>query len=103
MGHARAIISIPDSNQQNRIHNLIISKNLSVRQTEQLVADLEKKQIKSSKKQVAPKLKKLEHNLTNSFSTKVEIKPLKNGKGKLVINFKSDEDLERIVNLLRNQ
>ncbi len=104
MGHARAIINIDDSETQLMIFEQILKYNFSVRKTEEVVRELNEggKQEKPKKKKTkAPKeYKALETHLSNHFNTKVDFKINDNGKGKIVIDFKSTEDLERIIEII---
>ncbi len=104
MGHARAIISIDDAETQLMIYKQIIKYGFSVRKVEEIVRELDGKNIASPK----PKTKKLtpkeylglEKHLTNFFKTNVEFKRNNKGKGKIVINFKNDDELEKIISVL---
>lgn len=104
MGHARAIINIEDSETQLMVFEQILKYNFSVRKTEEVVRELSEgvKNEKTTKKRVkAPKeYKALESHLSNYFNTKVDFKINDNGKGKIVIDFKSTEDLERIIEII---
>ena len=107
MGHGRAIINIENTEQQIDIYNKIIAQNLSVRDTESLVQELKnpkEKTIVSSKKVDIPDFVKesVEH-FRHFFNTDVTIKMSKNGKGKLEIPFKSEEDFKRIQKLLKSE
>ena len=104
MGHARAIINIEDSETQLMVFEQILKYNFSVRKTEEVVRELNEggKQEKAKKKKTkAPKeYKALETHLSNHFNTKVDFKINDNGKGKIIIDFKSAEDLERIIEII---
>lgn len=108
MGHARALINIEDEEDQKQIFNDIIEKDYSVRQTEQAVRslgeeeDLSKKSTSSSAKKkdekYSPIFKEISKRLRRTLSTKVHIKPKKNG-GEIRIEFYSDDELERLLDL----
>jgi len=106
MGHARAIINIPDPETQLDIFRSIIKNDLSVRKVEDIVRKLENnstKTKKTKKEEVSPKeYMELQKQLVDFFQTEVELKRSNNGKGKIVIPFKSDEDLERILFIFDN-
>ncbi len=106
MGHARAIINIPDPETQLDIFRSIIKNDLSVRKIEDIVRKLENnstKTKKTKKEEVSPKeYMELQKQLVDFFQTEVELKRSNNGKGKIVIPFKSDEDLERILFIFDN-
>ncbi|RLD49701.1 MAG: chromosome partitioning protein ParB [Bacteroidetes bacterium] len=104
MGHARAIISIDDAETQLMIYKQIIKYGFSVRKVEEIVRELDGKNTASSKqknKKLTPKeYLGLEKHLTNFFKTNVEFKRNNKGKGKIVINFKTDDELEKIISVL---
>ena len=104
MGHAKAISSSNDTDLQLDICLRIIENDLSVRQTELLVKNLLEKE---NKIKTPPKdnnnltdYDKLREHLSNYFDTKVEFSRTNSGKGKIVIPFKSDEELEKIIGIL---
>jgi ParB family chromosome partitioning protein len=103
MGHARAIIGLEQVDQQLYAYREAIEKGLSVRQIEQLVknmADGDKSSTPSTASAAAklpPAYKRIEDNMASHFSTKVKLDRKKNGKGTIVLEFYSDEDLERIM------
>ena len=93
MGHGRALININSNQVQLDIYKKIISKNLSVRNTELLVRDLKSGSVKSIKK-IKTKFK------SSLLSTDVNVTKEKNGKGNFVINFKNEVEFNRINKLL---
>lgn len=101
MGHARAIIGLEQVDQQLYAFREIIHKGLSVRQVEALVKNMITEKIPVSKVPAAVKLppayKRIEDNMASHLSTKVKIDRKKNGKGKIMIEFYNDSDLERIM------
>lgn len=102
MGHARAIIGLEAVDQQLYAFREVREKGLSVRQTEALVKALSEERPtkpKENQKEIklAPAYKKIEDSMASHFSTRVKLDRKKNGKGSLVIEFYSDEDLERIM------
>jgi len=101
MGHARAIIGLDQVDQQLYAFREIIQKGLSVRQVEALVKDMIMEKTPVSKVPAAVKLppayKRIEDNMASHLSTKVKIDRKKNGKGKIMIEFYNDSDLERIM------
>ncbi|HSH20506.1 MAG TPA: ParB/RepB/Spo0J family partition protein [Draconibacterium sp.] len=107
MGHARAIINIEDSEAQTLIYNQIIKMGLSVRRVEEIVRNLNTPETKGtgdSEKQKFPKeYQNLKKQLDKIFNSKVDFSMNNNGRGKIVISFKSPADLERIVKIIENQ
>ncbi|PTX43637.1 ParB family chromosome partitioning protein [Christiangramia gaetbulicola] len=106
MGHGRALINIDDPQKQLDIYEKIIQKSLSVRETEQLVRELNSdgKPSTATKKVSVPKTyKKGIKEFTEYLGTKVDVKVTKKGSGKLTIPFSSEEDFERIKKLIRGE
>jgi ParB family chromosome partitioning protein len=102
MGHARALINLSDNEKVEAILNETISKNLSVRQVEKLVNNAQKAvKTPKPKPQIGEKFKNYNKILEKKFNNKVSINIDKKGKGKITLNFKSDDELESIIkNLL---
>jgi len=98
IGQARSFIGIDEPEKQIEMLNEIIEGGMSVRQIEAKV----KKINKSGKKYKLPeKFVELSKNLSSDFNTKVEIKRNNRGKGSIVVSFTSDEDMERILALIK--
>lgn len=101
-GHARALLAIDNKDEQYEIANRIFDEKLSVRETEKLV-----KEIKNPKK---PKVKKtvenefiyddLANKMKEVMGTKVSISSKGNGKGKIEIEYYSDQELERMFEMI---
>lgn len=106
MGHARPLINLKDTETQINILNQIINNGLSVREVENIVKNLSNlktgKSKQSQRNQLAPKFVKIQKNLASKFPSGIELKRNNKGKGSIVIPFKSDEDLERIVSIIEN-
>ncbi len=104
MGHARAIINIDTIDKQLFLFKEIKNKQLSVRQTEELVRKLYRNTssvVKSSKKSnLNDAYKRIENNLASYFSTKVTLKHGSNGKGNITIEYYSKEELDKILELM---
>jgi len=103
-GHARALISIDDPEQQYVIAQQIFDEKLSVRDVEKLVKNLNKpakiKKTVITDKSLEAVYQDIEENLKQKLSTKVSITSKGNGAGKLEIEFYSHEDLEKLMDLL---
>ena len=100
MGHARSLINIGDPKTQLKIYNKIVDQELSVRKVEELVRNLieGKEEVNKQEKEQPPKdYEALKNHLRKYFSSNVEFKRNNNGSGRIVIPFKTDEDLERII------
>jgi len=102
MGHARTLINIDDPKKQINIYYKIIDGELSVRQTEELVRQLNSEKVKDPQK--AEKKQKLNDDfvelskhLNKIFSAKVNFRINEQGKGKIVIPFENPDEMERIL------
>ena len=98
-GHARALLSLDDPEEQDRLAHRIVAEGLSVRAVEEIVA-LGQHQAKprraSMKQPVAPGLTALADHLSDALETRVKVE-LGKHKGKIVVEFASLDDLRRIV------
>ncbi len=103
MGHARALLGASNSAQQNAAWRAVVSKGLSVRETERLINRLKaekKKPKKSSTGSEQRYLLSLAEDLSRRFGTKVQIK--RHGKkGRVEITFYNNDDLDRVLSLLK--
>lgn len=99
MGHARAILSIEGPAAQRKLCREVVSKGLSVRETERLAARGERKVPPTEK--TAIHLKPIEKELRELFGTKVTITE-RSGRGRVNIEFYSSEERERILDILRS-
>lgn len=103
-GHGRAIISLDDPQKQEELFAKIVKNNLSVRQAEEESNRLKNpdNSPKKEKAAVPNHIKKAEKNLADILDVKVEIKAAANGKkGKIVLDFKNEEELENILSHFR--
>ncbi len=99
MGHARALLSLPDM-QQSEAARSVVGKGLSVRQTESLVRRLIAEagsNSSSSSQMVDPDIKNLEDNLADKLGAKVMIQHTAKGKGRLVVKYNSLDELDGIL------
>lgn len=100
MGHARALISIENADDQVNMFRVILEKNLSVRQVEQLVRELRvpmTSPVKTTRTPLPQKYVDLMQYLAGKLSAKVDLQRNTKGKGSIVISFDSDDELERII------
>jgi len=102
MGHARAIIGLDHVEQQLYVYREIVQRGLSVRQVEQMVKEMSSNDAapiapKGSAAKLPVAYKRIEDNMASHLSTRVKLDRKKSGKGKIVIEFYNDEDLERIM------
>ncbi|MBN1145292.1 MAG: ParB/RepB/Spo0J family partition protein [Bacteroidales bacterium] len=106
MGHARALAGIDDPHDQLKLFYKIIEEELSVRKTEELARKLESDLLKhpepeetKPQKSPASAYDELKNQLSGFFNTKVSFQHNNNGSGKIVIPFRSDDELERIIGI----
>ena len=112
-GHARALITIEDPDVQYETAMTIFDQGLSVRDTEQLVKDVNNILATQPKDKVeTPKedntallaiLSQMENNLKTTLGTKVKIKPRGKNKGRIEIEYFSSDDLERIIHIINTK
>lgn len=114
MGHARALLSIEDPEQQVALYHMIEAQDLSVRKVEALARDFVEGRIldfnaespndnkkKSNQQQQQNELYgMMSQHLSEMFSTKVKMSCNEKGQGKITIPFKNDEELQKIIGLL---
>ena len=111
MGHARAILGVDDPDTQLMIFEQILKYDFSVRKVEEIVREMvnqkpeepeipEEAPEKPAKSNEIGDYIELQQHLSRRVNTKVELKRNENGKGKIVIGFKSDAELEKIIELL---
>lgn len=100
-GHGRAILSVQDKELQYKLAQSIIDEGLSVRETEKLIKIIgkEKKTLKNEVKNENPYYVDIKDKLESLFGTKVLLMDKKN-KGKIEIEYYSQEDLQRILDIL---
>lgn len=101
MGHARSFINLESREEQLRLLNQIREQELSVRAVEQKVREISKEKTRKKKPQLPEKYMQLSEELSHDLETRVELKRNNKGKGSIVINFASDEEMERILSLLK--
>lgn len=109
MGHARALLSINDPKLQIRAYNEIVSQGLSVHKVEEMVRELAEggavktsdgAKIKGRNAKLNEEYDILKESLSNFFQTRVQLTCSETGKGKIVIPFSSEKDMERIIEIL---
>lgn len=104
MGHARALVNIPDPNIQLEIFQKIIKDDLSVRKVEELVRRTNNargpREGTPDHESQTGNYDELREHLSRFFKVEVDFKISNKGSGRIVIPFKSDQDLERILAVL---
>lgn len=103
-GHARAIAGIDDPVRQEKLAAIVVNNGLSVRSLEQLIASSPekkgKKESKSHTKSKSPDIISIENELKTILGTKVSL-PADTNKGKIEISFYSQDELERLIEMLK--
>lgn len=103
MGHGRTLINVESNTDQITIYEKILRDKLSVRQTEDLVKNLKAGTMaRAAKKRALPNyVSESIGDFSNYFGNKVNVTVAKSGKGRITIPFSSEEDFNRIKNLLK--
>ena len=105
MGHARALVTVKEEETQMKILKKIIIEGLNVRQIEEIVRQLSSsknaKTKSTSKLSLPEKYKQTPAELSLKFSSKVSLKRNNNGVGNIVISFNNDDDLDRILTIIK--
>jgi ParB family transcriptional regulator, chromosome partitioning protein len=106
-GHAKVLAGIDDFAFQSTLHKRIYPERLSVREVEDIAQNYaESKQKAKAKKKdlsVSADIKPVVDNLNAFFGSKIQFKRKPNGSGQIVVNFKSDDDLNRILDLIEEK
>jgi ParB family chromosome partitioning protein len=100
MGHARALLGLQTKRQQAEVGALVAQKKLSVRDTEAIVRRMQsstEEQAEEPARRADPNIRKLESDLTEKLGAKVQVQHASSGKGKLVINYHTLEELDGIL------
>ncbi|MDA9555835.1 ParB/RepB/Spo0J family partition protein [Pelobium sp.] len=105
MGHARALINVANPTTQLFIFQEILDKDLSVRKVEDMVRSMKQTGAEPKPKEKKPDVisfqyQKIQDDLSSKFATKIKMKVQEGGKGSIEIPFLSDDDLNRILELL---
>lgn len=101
MGHARALLSLSGS-QQIATAQTIVSKELSVRETEDLIRRLQNlKNATHTKKEVDPALHEIQEQISSNLKAKVLLQQSAAGRGKIIIKYKNPDELNRLLEQLK--
>ncbi|OYP45255.1 chromosome partitioning protein ParB [Lachnotalea glycerini] len=104
-GHARTLIVIEDNDIQYNLANRIFDEKLSVRETEKLIKNISTQKEEIKEKKVVENdfiYKNIEERITSIVGSRVTINQKKNNKGKIEIEYYSNDELERIFELLQS-
>ena len=104
-GHARTLLGVSDKKSQYELAQKVIDDKLSVRELESIIKKIKKDEINSKEKKeqskpMSPYYKDITERLQNYFGTKVNLTN-KNNKGKIEIEYYSEEDLQRILEIIK--
>lgn len=108
-GHAKALLGLDDDHLQSVAYKRVVAHELSVRQTEELVKSLKDQPKSSTPEQETKQVESISKwlntskDLSKTIHAKTNIKFGKKGNGKLTIDFKNEEDLERIIQILNHE
>ena len=104
MGHARALLSVEDVNQQLMFFELIRKEGLSVRKIESLIRNSKnKKTLKSAPNRILhPEVRKIKERLSYKLGSKIDINRSSKGKGKITIYFNSDDEFNNIIDAIED-
>ena len=110
IGHAKTLLNIENENQQLELYKNIITNSLSVRQTESIAKKLKSSDDAQINKSNSPhktpppfSIQKLSNEFERITSCKTEINMQKNGKGKLIVSFKNEEQLQHLIECLQSE
>lgn len=99
-GHARTLITIEDSERQKKLADEIVSRNLSVRETEKFVNDQKSLSRKKRKAVKDADILDMEERLKSILGTKVDLRHGNNNRGKIIIEYYSNDEFNRIIELI---
>ena len=109
MGHARTLVNIEKEDDQLNLYKHIVKEGLSVRSSEKLVQELKSNSTKSTSKNVTISstvpfsIQKIAQDIGEKIKSNTEIKIQKSGKGKIIISFKNENQLERIIQCFKSE
>jgi ParB family chromosome partitioning protein len=104
MGHARALLGLPQRRQQVEVASIVVRKSLSVRETESLVrkmAEPAKSATDASAATIDPNIQRLEDELADKLGARVNIEHARAGNGRVIIKYNSLDELDGILGHLR--
>ena len=100
MGHARALLGLTNIRKQVELASLVVAKSLSVRETEALVRRISQPAAApahSGKAGLDPNIRRLQDDLTEKLGARVAIEHAASGRGRLVVNYNSLDELDGIL------
>ncbi|OFX36705.1 MAG: chromosome partitioning protein ParB [Bacteroidetes bacterium GWA2_32_17] len=105
VGHARALINVDDAETQIMIYHQILRYDFSVRKVEDIVRELSiaNNEHISKRAKLTSELKQLRDKLIKQYNCKIDIKKSSDGKGKIILSVKSEDDFNNLINKLFNK
>ena len=106
MGHARALITVEEESNQLQILKRIITEGLSVRQVEEMVRQLSRPVAKKQKvpeKSIPEKYKSAPALISKALGTQISIRRSETGQGSIVIAFKNDDELDKVISFFEKK
>ncbi|WP_018086153.1 ParB/RepB/Spo0J family partition protein [Desulfurispora thermophila] len=102
-GHARAVLAAPDEKLQVKIARKVVTRGLSVRQTEELVKSLQEQTARLSRPEkpdtgAVLQVREIEESVQRFLNAPVKIRKEQNGGGKIIITFKDSDEMARLIN-----
>jgi ParB family chromosome partitioning protein len=101
-GHAKALLGVKDKEERLKLAKAIVENQLNVRQTENIASKSKKKKSNTKTSEKDPFIVQIEESLMRALGTKVNLIAKRNG-GKIEIEYYSDEDLQRIVEVITDE
>lgn len=101
-GHAKALLGVKDKEERLNLAKAIVENQLNVRETERMASKSKKKKSNTKKPDKNPFIAQIEESLMRALGTKVTLIAKRNG-GKIEIEYYSDEDLQRIVEVITDE
>lgn len=107
MGHARALITVEEESDQLQILKMIITEGLSVRQVEEMVRQLSQQPVAKKKKElersIPEKYKNAPALISKVLGTQISIRRSESGQGSIVIAFKNDDELDKVISFFEKK
>lgn len=100
LGHAKLLASVTIHEEQNRLANLVLSQDLSVRNLERLISSGPQAEINRPKRTPSNHLQDLERALTRQLGLRVQVRGAKGGKGRIVIHYGSLDQFDQLADRL---
>ena len=100
LGHAKLLAGVTIHEEQNRLANLVLSQDLSVRNLERLISSGPQAEVNRPKRQASNHVQDLERALTRQLGLRVQVRGAKGGKGRIVIHYGSLDQFDQLADRL---